>query len=408
MNGVMDPVLRAGRRPPLHVAVVTETYPPEVNGVALTLQRMVSGLQSRGHRIGLFRPRQSAPTESPVGPQLYERLLPGMPLPGYRGLRFGLPARAALTDAWSGNRPDVVQVVTEGPLGASAIAVARELGIPVVSEFHTRFAAYSRHYGFGWMEPAVRAHLRRLHNRACTTLVPTQSLALELSAEGYRSLRVVARGIDTRQFHPDRRSDALRIAWNAAADDVVVAYVGRLAPEKNLGLLIDAFGRAQAVKGKLRLLLVGDGPARRALQRNCPTAIIAGMRRGEDLATHYASADLFVFPSLTETFGNVTLEALASGLPVVAFDQAAASGLVRKGENGLLVPPGDRAGFIAAVMSMASSPDYLRSIRQQVAATVAHLDWESVHDTLDSVLCQTARCPGNTEETILSFRLLPD
>ena len=150
--------------PSLHIAVVTETYPPEVNGVAMTLGRMVQGLLARGHRISLTRPRQGAQDVADSGMQLTTTLVRGLPIPGYAGLRFGLPATRLLRRQWRAERPDVVQVVTEGPLGASAIAAARELGIPVISEFHTNFHAYSRHYGCGWLEGLVTAICG-----ACTT-----------------------------------------------------------------------------------------------------------------------------------------------------------------------------------------------------------------------------------------------
>ncbi|MCE9569557.1 MAG: glycosyltransferase family 1 protein, partial [Rhodocyclales bacterium] len=307
---------------PLHIAIVTETYPPEVNGVAMTLGRMVQGLLQRGHRVSLTRPRQHAEDMPAASAMETTTLVRGLPIPGYAGLKFGLPAARLLCRQWRAERPDVVQVVTEGPLGASAIGAARELGIPVVSEFHTNFHAYSRHYGFAWLENLVALHLRRLHNRSRMTLVPSHQLGVDLVRRGYRGVRVVARGVDTRLFNPARRSDALRSSWNAAGDDLVVAHVGRLAPEKNLSLVLSTFEAIHRYAPRARLLLVGDGPLRRKLEKAHPQHIFAGMRHGEDLATHYASADLFLFPSMTETYGNVTLEALASGLPVVAYRMA--------------------------------------------------------------------------------------
>jgi glycosyltransferase involved in cell wall biosynthesis len=305
--------------PALQVAIVTETYPPEVNGVAMTLGRMVTGLLARGHRVHLTRPRQNADDRARTDDAYCETLVLGLPIPGYRGLRVGVPARILLRKQWQLKRPDVVQVATEGPLGAAAIAAARALNIPVVSEFHTNFHTYSKHYGFGWLEGLVAAHLRRLHNRSALTLVPTQALANELAAEGYRNLRVVSRGIDNELFHPCKRSTELRRQWGVTDDQLVVSYVGRIAAEKNLPLVLKAFDAICQHLPSARLLLVGDGPLRKRLGRDYPQHIYAGMRHGEDLAAHYASADLFLFPSLTETFGNVTAEALASGLPVVAY-----------------------------------------------------------------------------------------
>lgn len=374
----------------LHVAVVTETYPPEVNGVAMTLGRMVQGLLARGHRVSLTRPRQpvdgSSPMTGEAAGQLTTTWVRGLPIPGYAGLRFGLPAARLFRRQWRADRPDVVQVVTEGPLGASAITAARQLGIPVVSEFHTNFHAYSRHYGFAWLEDLVAAHLRRLHNRGRMTLVPSRELGTQLLRRGYHGVRVVARGVDTAIFNPQRRSVALRSEWKAADRDLVVAHVGRLAAEKNLPLVVSTFAAIRGHVPGARLVLVGDGPERRRLEQRYPDHIFAGMRHGEDLAAHYASADLFLFPSLTETYGNVTLEALASGLPVVAYRMAAAAELIRDGVNGKLADPGASDQFERAALDLVTRPDALRKAAAAAPASVAALDWEQIHDRLVAAL----------------------
>ncbi len=380
--------------PPLHVAIVSETYPPEVNGVAMTLGRMVQGLLARGHRVSLTRPRQHAQDGPAASPRHSTALVRGLPIPGYAGLKFGLPARRLLRRQWGAERPDVVQVVTEGPLGASAIAAARELGIPVVSEFHTNFHAYSRHYGFGWLEGLVAAHLRRLHNRSRMTLVPSQGLAVELVCRGYRSVRVVARGVDTALFNPARRSAALRASWNVGDNDLVVAHVGRLAPEKNLPLVFATFAAIRRHAPTARLLLVGDGPSRERLASGQPEHIYAGMRHGEDLAAHYASADLFLFPSMTETYGNVTLEALASGLPVVAYRLAAAAELIRHRDNGMLADPGTSDQFVRAALDLVTRPGALRRASMAAPWSVAALDWEIIHDRLVDVLREAIAWPA--------------
>jgi glycosyltransferase involved in cell wall biosynthesis len=335
--------------PPLHIAVVTETYPPEINGVAMTVARLVQGLQARGHRLQLLRPRQrvAAPPITQVSDTLDELLLPGLPIPRYPQLTMGLPATGALRAQWQRQRPDLVHIATEGPLGWSALRAARQLQLPVTSDFRTNFQAYSQHYGIGWLEQPILAYLRHFHNRTQATMVPTPVLQRALLRAGFENVSVVARGVDTRHFSPAQRSPALRAAWGAGPDTCVVAHVGRLAAEKNLGLLLQAFDAVRRARPDSRLLLVGDGPERAALQARCPDAVFAGMRSGDDLAAHYASADAFVFPSMTETFGNVVPEAMASGLPVLAYDHAAAGQLIRSGHNGLLARLGDAAGFVA-------------------------------------------------------------
>ena len=180
----------------LRVAVVTETYPPEINGVAVTISRMVEGLRRR-HVVELIRPRQNQQDEAKLEFTLQEVLVRGFPVPRYPGLKLGLPAKRTLIKRWTNQRPDVVHIVTEGPLGSSAVAAARKLGIPVSSDFHTNFHSYSKHYGFGLLQKIIAGHLRNLHNRTDTTLVPTQELRDTLAQDGYQNLQVVARGVDT-------------------------------------------------------------------------------------------------------------------------------------------------------------------------------------------------------------------
>ncbi|TRZ97276.1 MAG: glycosyltransferase family 1 protein [Rhodocyclaceae bacterium] len=388
MQAIHDVAGRPVTRP-LRIALVTETYPPEINGVAMTLGRMVDGLLRRGHSLQLVRPRQSA-DESAVelrpGGGGDEVLVRGLPIPGYSGLKFGLPAKGRLVKLWWETRPDLVHVVTEGPLGWSAIAAARKLKLPVTSDFHTNFHSYCRHYGFAWLQSPMSAYLRMLHNRSDATLVPTHTLARELEGEGYQNLAVVSRGVDVELFNPRRRSAELRSSWGVQPDSLVVIYAGRLAPEKNLPVVLDAFAAIRVTRPDAKLLFVGDGPMRVSLQASCPDAVFAGMRTGCDLAAHYASADLFLFASLTETFGNVTSEALASGLAVLAYDCAAAADLIIDGSNGRTVPPADAAAFVSAAMALACDRMKLQQMRSRSARSVAHLNWELIHDSFEQTL----------------------
>ncbi|RPH43797.1 MAG: glycosyltransferase family 1 protein [Burkholderiales bacterium] len=396
---VIERFARSAR--PMRIAVVTETWPPEVNGVAITLARMVGGLHDRGHDIQLVRPRQS--TDEPdagLGREGFgEVLTRGVPIPRYPHLKLGIPARRRLSRLWSTQRPDVVHIATEGPLGWSALLAATHLRLPVATDFRTNFHSYSDHYGVGWLRAPIASYLRKFHNRAGCTLVPTEALRRELETVGFRRVRVVSRGVDRLLFSPERRSDALRAAWGAGPDDVVVACVGRLAPEKNLATLELAFEAIRATRPGARLLLVGDGPSRAELQSRWPDALFAGQRRGEDLAAHYASADLFVFASLTETFGNVTAEALASGLPVVAFDYAAASQLIRHDHSGVLVPRGDRDGFVAAAVALARDAGRRHRLGAEARAVSASHGWDAVvvrfEQALSTVIAEAACAPAD-------------
>jgi glycosyltransferase involved in cell wall biosynthesis len=393
MNTILVEQLAPARRS-LRLAVVTETYPPEVNGVALTLSRFIAGLRERNHEIQLIRPRQADTELAAQGGGFDEVLTMGMPIPNYPKLRLGLPAKWALIKQWKLRRPDLVHIVTEGPLGWSALHAALKLKIPVCSDFRTNFHVYSMHYGIGWLKKPIVSYLRKFHNRTLLTMVPTEHMRTELAACGFRNLRVVARGVDTVQFNPARRSETLRRQWGATPDSLVVLHVGRLAPEKNLAALTAAFIAIRERQPNARLVLVGDGPDANTLRSQLPDAIFAGTRHGEDLATHYASGDLFLFPSLTETFGNVTLEAMASGLPVVAFDYAAAAQHIQHGTSGLLSTYGRSRDFTAMACELSSrhdkTPEIFRAMGGNARSTAEFLDWKCVIQEQEALLLSIA------------------
>src|SRR5690606_35060800 len=316
----------------MRYAIVTETWPPELNGVALTVEALERGLRERGHYVHLSRPRQPGDGDA-SGAADQRLLLRGAPLPRYPGLRFGLPAAARLRAAWRAFRPHAIYVATEGPLGWSALRAARQLGIPAASGFHTRFDHYMRDYGARWLAPVAMGWMRRFHNRADATLVPTRELQEALSRDGFQRVLRLPRAVDNALFAPERRDDALRAQWQASEAAPAVIHVGRIAAEKNLDLAVRGFRALQLSQPRARFVFVGDGPERERLARENPDFVVCGVQRGEALARHFASADLFLFPSRSETFGNVTLEALASGVPTVAFDYGAAREHLRDGDR---------------------------------------------------------------------------
>lgn len=370
----------------LRVALVTETYPPEINGVAMTIGRMVDGLISRGHSVQVIRPKQTWNDHPQMSRQFEEILSAGVTIPQYTGLKFGLPAKTKLMQLWKHHRPDVVHVVTEGPLGWSAVSAARKLKIPVTSSFHTNFHHYTKHYKLGFLKNTITGYLRKLHNNTMATLVPTKALAKELKRKKFKNLMVLSRGVDTTLFNPSRREKALREKWGASEESLVVIYVGRIAAEKNIELVIKTFDAISQKVPDAKLIMVGHGPLHDEIKANNPHVFFAGVRSGEDLAAHYASADIFLFPSKTETFGNVTTEALASGLGVIAYNYAAAEDIIQNSVNGISVKFDHESAFIHAAIDLASDRQKLATIRKNGVESVSGLDWNNIHQDFETIL----------------------
>lgn len=362
----------------VNLAIVTETFPPEVNGVAMTFGLIARELGRRGHRVRIYRPRRHDLPAADQPPEYHVTPLPGMAIPGYPLLRLGLPARGRLQRAWRQDRPELVHVVTEGPLGASAVTAARALHLPVTSSFHTNFHAYTHNYGFAPLRRAVLAWLRRVHNRTQRTFAPTQELCDELSAAGFANLGVLSRGVDTACFSPDRRDPQLRSEWGAGPDDPVVLHVGRMAPEKNYTLLFEIYAAMRRANPRLRFVLAGDGPLRETLIRQHPDCRFAGFYSREEIGRYYASADLYIHASLTETFGNVLTEAMASGLAVAGFDYAAARQFIRPGVNGLVAPYDQPDRLLNLAVELAHDADLRQRLRSAARAALADQSWPQV------------------------------
>lgn len=382
----------------LHIALITETFPPEINGVANTLSHLIDGLRARNHLVEVVRPRQTEDANQRSTPTLM--LCRGWPLPGYPGLQWGMTSTHRLTRRWQQQLPDVVYIATEGPLGLCALRVARRLGIAVVSGFHTNFQQYFNQYGLTFFSRALTRYLRWFHNRSSLTLVPSASQRLELTRRHFERLELLARGVDSQLFSPSRRQMSLRQSWGLRENDIALLHVGRLAPEKNLGALkrcLDAL-QARYPARRFKLIVVGDGQKRAALEASLPEAVFCGVQCAEALANHYASADVFLFPSLSETFGNVVLEAQASGLGVVAYDEAAAGQHIRHGYNGVLAMPGDEYAWLEAACWLLEDPETLRTIRLNARRHASRQSWQGIIEQFEGHLLRAARgCTGAVE-----------
>lgn len=371
----------------MRYTIVTETYPPEINGVALTVQGLEQGLRARGHAVDVVRPRQSTDTVATAT----ETLVRSLPLPRYPDLRIGLPATRRLARLWSERRPDALYVATEGPLGWSALRAARRLRIPAATGFHTRFDEYMRDYGAAFLQHTALRWMRRFHNSADATLVPTRELQAFLLAQRFDNVLRLPRAVDTTLFDSARRDSALRAAWGLADDALAVIYVGRIAPEKNLALAVAAFRQLQWQQPDARYIWVGEGPSRAQLQRDNPDFVFCGVQRDEALARHFASGDLFLFPSHTETFGNVTLEAMASGVPTVAFDYGAARETLLDGVHGAAIAVGDDDGFRDAALRVGSDSSGRAAMCIAARDAVMALHPEQVASKFDDILRKLAQ-----------------
>ncbi|MDW8214396.1 MAG: glycosyltransferase family 1 protein [Roseiflexaceae bacterium] len=359
----------------MRIALITETFLPNVNGIVTTLCRLLEHLHNEGHEALLFAP-QGAPA-SYAGAQVIP--LRGVPFPLYPDIRF-TPPQPGIVPALRKFRPDLIHLAGLMVLGPAARFAARQLRIPAIATYHTNLPAYSVHYGLGALRQAAYSYLRWIHNACALTLCPSSAILADLRERGFRRLRLWGRGVDTVRFHPAHRRDDWRAAVGARADERVLLYVGRLAAEKRLDLLAEALRDMEGI----RLVLVGDGPARPQLERRFAgmPVTFTGFLNGHDLAVAYASSDVFVFPSDTETFGQVVQEAMASGLPVVAARAGGVIDLVRDEETGVFFAPGSAYSLRTAVSRLVANPGLSSAYGQAGRAAAEQRSWPRVLDEL--------------------------
>ncbi|MEO7100492.1 MAG: glycosyltransferase family 1 protein [Luteolibacter sp.] len=363
-------------RKPLHIEVVTDTYVPDINGVALSLGRLCNGLRGLGHHVEIIRSgRANGDNENTVF---------SWPLPGYWEIKVGAPMPGELYKRWQERRPNIVYVAIETPLGLSAASAALKLGIPVVGGFHTNFCEYLSQYGVDWIGKQVWRYQKWFHDRLARTLVPSPDARDKLVRAGFEKVGVLGRGVDTGLFNPGRRSDSLRSEWGVGDDTPVALVVGRVSSEKNIGLAINAFSRMRKTCPEMVCIVVGNGPVCSRLKRDHPEVRFPGYITGKDLAVCYASADILLFPSETETFGNVLIEGMASGLATVAYDYAAAAWHCTDGVDGLKVPKGDEAAYLDAAETLLD-PALRRRLGSEARRTAETLGWPSIVEELETI-----------------------
>ncbi|MFJ1775020.1 glycosyltransferase family 4 protein [[Kitasatospora] papulosa] len=360
----------------MRVVIVTESFPPDVNGVAHRTLQTARHLAARGHRplviapAGATAPTGSASTDDPC-PVVR---VPSLPLPGYPQVRVALPGRR-LAAALTRHRAELVHLAGPFVLGVRGMAVAARLGLPAVAVHQTDLAGYARTY-LGTGEGAAWRRMRAVHSAADLTLAPSTAAQRDLTDHGVPRVRLWPRGVDTARFRPGLRDEALRRAL-APGGEKIIGYAGRLAPEKHLELLAGACSLPE-----VRVVVVGDGPSEAPLRAALPGAVFLGRRTGDELARFFASLDVFVHTGPYETFCQTVQEAMASGVPVVAPAAGGPLDLVAHGRTGLLVPPHDAGAVRDAVAALVADTPRSRAFDRTARAAVEGRTWEAVGDQL--------------------------
>ncbi len=367
----------------LRIALFSGNYNYVRDGANQALNRLVDYLLRQGAQVRVYAPTVEQPAFKAIGDLVS---IPSIAIPGRPEYRLPLRIPAEVRQDLAAFDPNVVHVASPDIVSHRAISWARRRGIPVVASVHTRFETYLGYYHLEWLEPTVRAILRRFYRRCDALVAPAESTAAILRAQRMnRDISIWTRGIDRVQFNPARRSEAFRAGHGLGADEMVVSFLGRLVLEKGLDVFADAIDAALARGTKLRVLVIGEGPARAWFAERLPSAVFTGELTGADLATALAASDLFLNPSVTESFGNVTLEAMACALPVLAASASGATNLVEDGVTGTLVEPGDIDAFADALGAYASDPA-LRARHGAAGLAYAETrDWDAINAAVTKV-----------------------
>ncbi len=368
----------------MRVLYCTDTYPPQVNGVSVVTAISVAGLRKRGWDVGVIAPAYSSGSEDTAADVI---TLPSVPLPLYPDVRVVLPNYASVRSTIDRLKPDLVHCATEFIVGRLGQMAAARAGVPFVTSYHTDFTRYMSSYGVPWLAGPVSRYLARFHRRARRTFTPSRSSGAELARLGIRDIEVWGCGVDAERFNPVRRSQEWRVRLGIDGAFTFL-YVGRLAAEKGVHVVIEAYRRAEAQlpRGAVRLVIAGSGPEERSLRATAPegTIFLGFLERTMVLPALYASADAFAFASTTETLGLVVLEAMASGLPVIAAPAGGVAEHLRDGENGFAYPANDVEACAAAMVRLASDGSTAVRLRVGARRTAEALSWESELDRLDA------------------------
>jgi glycosyltransferase involved in cell wall biosynthesis len=374
----------------MRVALFSEVYWPMVSGVSLTVQRAADGLRERGHSVRVYSATYDRPLGEPDRPEVHRS--PSRALFLSPEVQWAFPRRHEIRSDLAGFLPDVVHLATEFPLGLAGLREARRLGVPVIASSHTDYESYAARYGLRWAVPPGWRYLRWFYSHAVRVLCPSLTYQAHLRLRGIHHTTIWSRGVDADRFHPRHRSEAWRRALGVGPDDLLVTCVGRIAPEKGIDVLLDAWTLLTELHDRARLVFVGGGLMEsEILRRQLPGVRLAGFRRNQELSAAYASADLFVLPSASETFGNVLLEAMASGLPCIAAAAGGPLDLLEHGRNGCLVRPNDPAALADLLRQLLGDGMHRRRLGRAARATAESRVWGTVHDSLVAEYERAAR-----------------
>lgn len=368
----------------IRLALFSDTYAPQVNGVSRTLERLAEAICERGGEVRVFT--TSDPSASPAERDIVR--FRSLPFWAEKHLRISLPTFGTVHDQLKAWGPDIVHIATSFGVGIAGRAAARSLGIPLVTSYHTSLAQYSRHYGLTMLTPLSWTILRWFHNGGLRTYCPSKAIESELKHHGFLNVTRWSRGVDAQRYNPSYRSTAARRLLGAGADTVIVAYVGRIASEKGLARALEGMNAAAAqLPNRFLFAFAGDGPLLSYCRSHAPPdSVFAGRIVGKDLSEFYASADIFVFPSTTDTFGNVLQEAMAAGLPIVAADADPTREVLRDGDSrasvGRIFPGEDPKALASHLVELALDAELRTRMARHSRAVAVTRTWDKVFDEL--------------------------
>jgi len=365
----------------VRIALFSEVYWPMVSGVGVTLLRLTDALHARGHQVMVYSATYALPPGIPDRPEVHRS--PSVPFFLYPDVQWAFPRLREVVDDLGAFRPDVVHVATEFSLGIAGVKAARQLGLPIIASAHTDYDQYAARYGVTWALRAGWHYLRWFYGQAYRVLCPSRIYEEAVHAHGVRHTGIWSRGVDPEVFSPAFRSEAYRSALGLGPDDLLVTYIGRIAREKNLGLLLEAWETLAPERGAAKLVLVGRGPLEDDIRRReIPGFHVTGLLQGAALSAAYASADVFAFPSPSETFGNSLLEAMGSGLPSLVAGSGGVMEFAEHDRNAWLVEPDSAASIVDGLRRLLRDGGLRRRLADGALATARARDWGAVYDRL--------------------------